>query len=447
MIETKVGPTALTLPLSDEALYRLDPEDKLHLFLPVTRVQGRCEAYSGLTDILPDRVELQELNMLAFLLDWVEEKHRSIEPVRTYTKMAAGVLINRLVALCPEAVGLPEGSAPLYTGENLFDLMAYKRFLDWKREYPDFQIVKFYVPVDVTLLPRGADQDVELDGREAAAYQRPISDMLARHVWPMDECSDWTNHFFFLESCMHREYGLLFERPDVEVRDGELWGVVVAGVSRRLNDQELDALKGHVDGGISDAWGEDIPRAECPEGGLHISLDCCTEVLQQALDELTLTEQEAFQLLAPRNAERLLNATGFVPDFRDKWEYAGTQPIWLELSAGRKTVRIALPADADALDKAHAQLETSHCHSRLHVTHNLLMNFSLSEPLDMKALNTLATHVRTQPKGVMEQASKLSFSRGLPQDDKIVTALLQALEEIVSPSPDEEHRGLEYPSM
>lgn len=40
MIETKVGPTTLTLPLSGEALYRLDLKDNLYLFLPAAHARA-----------------------------------------------------------------------------------------------------------------------------------------------------------------------------------------------------------------------------------------------------------------------------------------------------------------------------------------------------------------------------------------------------------------------
>lgn len=39
MILIKVGSVSFTLPLSDEALYRMDPENKLDLFLPLARAQ------------------------------------------------------------------------------------------------------------------------------------------------------------------------------------------------------------------------------------------------------------------------------------------------------------------------------------------------------------------------------------------------------------------------
>ncbi len=64
-----------------------------------------------------------------------------------------------------------------------------------------------------------------------------------------------------------------------------------------------------------------------------------------------MTEQEMFKLHAPYHKERLVNKTGFIPDFRNEWEYSMQQPVWLELFGERKRVRIPLPAkEQEVLD-------------------------------------------------------------------------------------------------
>lgn len=41
----------------------------------------------------------------------------------------------------------------------------------------------------------------------------------------------------------YKKHGFLYERPDVEVWNGELWGVIVAGAGRLLTETDIEVLK------------------------------------------------------------------------------------------------------------------------------------------------------------------------------------------------------------
>jgi len=274
----------------------------------------------------------------------MEQFQKMVLPVtRTYP----GELINYALAICPEAAGFERGDHfhPQYTGENLFDLMEYKRFQDWRQEHASFQIAKFYFPVEVSWKPEHSFSAIELTPAEAVAYQPQISEMIARCIRPESCWSDWEGYDRLFELTPYKGHGLLYERPDVEIRNGELWGVIVAGVSRKLTEIDKDVLKDHFDGGIWEGWGEHSLAVQVPGGSLQLFLSDCTEVLQQAEGELVLTEREMFCCQAPHFKSRLSYMGGWEPDFRGEREYGKEHAIWLELLKDRRRVRIPLPAE------------------------------------------------------------------------------------------------------
>lgn len=75
------------------------------------------------------------MNLLAWLLEQLDQRQRSIfsEKIKNF-KICPGEMINLAVLLSPETVGRKRrgDAVPQYTGENLYDLMAYKRFQDLK---------------------------------------------------------------------------------------------------------------------------------------------------------------------------------------------------------------------------------------------------------------------------------------------------------------------------
>ena len=106
--------------------------------------------------------------------------------------MHGGEMLNLALSICPEAAGFEKGSTviPQYTGENLFELMEYKRFLDRRTEHPQFQMVKFYLPVYADFYPENSDGlDVtDLTGKDVAIrsnYQRywRNRDILRKRLW------------------------------------------------------------------------------------------------------------------------------------------------------------------------------------------------------------------------------------------------------------------------
>lgn len=345
----------ISLPMSDAQMMHLKKPGYCNMFLPIH--SARCLiAEAGGMDLrkkLPSGVWVQEMNLLAYILQKfdLQQMERFQRKLSSVSRMCTGEMLNCAFAICPEAAGFEKGSrlCPQYSGENLFDLMEYKRFQDWRQEHGSFQIAKFYFPVEVVWHSDQGSDFMELTSSEAAAYHSQISERIARYIQP-DTCwSDWEGYDRLFELEPYKEHGLLYERPDVEIWNGELWGVIVTGVNRQLTETDKRVLKAHFDGGIWDGWGENSLRVPVPEGYLQLFLSDCTEVHQQAEGEMVLTEQEMFLCQAPYFKSRLLPVAGWETDFRGEREYGDEHPIWLELSKNRRRIRIPLPAESGGI--------------------------------------------------------------------------------------------------
>ena len=123
------------------------------------------------------------------------------------------------------AAGIPEesGLIPYYTGENLFQLMAFKRIQDYKRKYPQFQMVKVYAPINVSLQKKKEAPYQKLSKSETLSFAETISS----HAKCMDIWSDWAFYIDLLEKQEYLEHGIIYECPDVEVRNNELCAVLI----------------------------------------------------------------------------------------------------------------------------------------------------------------------------------------------------------------------------
>ena len=93
---------------------------------------------------------------------------------------------------------------PYYTGENLFQLMAFKRIQDYKRKYPQFQMVKVYAPINVSLQKKKEAPYQELSKSETLSFAETISS----YAKCMDIWSDWSFYIDLLEEQEYLEHGI-----------------------------------------------------------------------------------------------------------------------------------------------------------------------------------------------------------------------------------------------
>lgn len=427
-----------TLPLTDQQMIRIEKETSIDLFVPVADAQcikAECGGMN-LREKLPKKIWPQEMNMLAYTIQQFSptQERQFLKVIAEEASMYLGEMLNHALCICPEAVGPQRGYAlkPYYTGENLFDIMEYKRFQDRRTEYPQLQMAKFYVPVDILFVCKANGDDRELSPAEASVYLEPLSQMLADRIRPCDNWSDWTTYPYLFRNSPYCDIGLMFEHPDVEIRNGELWGVIYVETSHVLSNVEIKSLKEYFDGSISDGWGEDLRPVELPEGRLHIIFNECTEVLQQGTGEIYLDEPEMFLLQAPFLHQRVLNHTGFTADFQSEWEYGRTCPIWMELSSNRKTIRVPLPAKEKAVWDARIRIGASNndpVRVRLKTHKVRIIDNMIFGHIDLQAFNKVASEIHLMESDAEESLCKMIPERGRSYEE-LVSIVGQTLEQI-----------------
>lgn len=150
MFQIKKSGKAFEMPLSDRQMLLIEQELGIDLFVPIENaVLTKAEFFGvDLKEKFPDRVWAQEINMLAYALAQLDQEQGKefFEDITESTQMYPGEMLNHVLKICPMAAGITveSGVIPYYTGENLFDIMEYKRFSDRKKGYPQFQIAKFF---------------------------------------------------------------------------------------------------------------------------------------------------------------------------------------------------------------------------------------------------------------------------------------------------------------
>lgn len=164
MIIAEYNEKPVPLPISDEELIQLAQEEDSAFFFFTVHSELLYADINGL-DLkkkLPVFMMLQEMNLLAYLFEQFDQRQMAEfqEAYPSLLPMRGGEMINYALAICPEAAGVPgKGLLPQYTGQNLFDLMEYKRFQDRRNQHPAFQLVKFYVPIHTSLhCPDGSER-------------------------------------------------------------------------------------------------------------------------------------------------------------------------------------------------------------------------------------------------------------------------------------------------
>lgn len=141
---------------------------------------------------------------------------------------------------------------------------------------PPLQTLKLYMPMTATYYDEenGLEQKVTMDSREAAQYAPQIISALQKELrWLENEGPE----------AVERGLMVYFDGPDsverkvqsyffnVEVREGQLWGVAECKVRGELTPLELQHLTDDIGGQASDGVGESFEQREISvDGGLEI---------------------------------------------------------------------------------------------------------------------------------------------------------------------------------
>lgn len=255
---------------------------------------------------------------------------------------------------------------------------------------------------------------------DAVVYQGLLSDMLGRRMRPYDSWRDWETYSFYLNGFEHEKLGILFDRPEVEVCNGRLQGIIVLGVRRILSEQEIKQLKVWFNDKITDMWNEHLPPVTLKEEKMYLAFTKCEVVYQKGKGELELTEQEMFQLQAPYYTERVWNNTGFVPDFSEDWEFMRTSTVWLELANNRKTVRIPLPTEKKSIARAQCCIgadQVEQCLIKLKAPEYVFFREYRLDTMNLSLLNRLAEEIQKMEPEVEEEFLSTIEECGYPEED------------------------------
>lgn len=147
---------------------------------------------------------------------------------------------------------------------------------------PEPTTMKLYMPLyaDFIAYNRWGDLDEEddssgqLDSRDLVQYEDSITAALMRERMPQEAERGIMHWYHENDSVDDKVKSVTF---NVEVRNGELWGVAECRVAGELTPDELDTLRDYISGQASDGWGEGFEQHEIKvDGGeLYVHLWGC----------------------------------------------------------------------------------------------------------------------------------------------------------------------------
>ena len=177
---------------------------------------------------------------------------------------------------------------PLVIGEDRFTVLP-----------PEPTLLKLYMPMTADLYERDEWGDMsydstELDNRDLVPYSDMILGALVKNRMP-EERERGLMHWYGKQDSVDSK--VRSAEFTVEVRDGQLWGVVECRVIGDLTPEELDMLKEYIGGQASDGWGEGVEQRDIQADGGELYVH-----LWQWDNWSIQTEQERF---APKVAEGL----------------------------------------------------------------------------------------------------------------------------------------------
>jgi len=135
------------------------------------------------------------------------------------------------------------------------------------------QTMRIFFPLKIISYPQYdcmEDEQEDVSPREAVAYEDQILAAIAkenRHF----ENDRGLAEYIHDEALKDKVYSLY---PSVEVVDGELWGVMTAGLKEALSGEETTELLNFVVGQNADGYGEGFEQRpiKTPDGEIYVSL-------------------------------------------------------------------------------------------------------------------------------------------------------------------------------
>ena len=135
------------------------------------------------------------------------------------------------------------------------------------------ETMRIFFPLKIITYPQGEygldDNPEDITSKEAVAYEDAILAAIAKEN-RFFENDRGLAEYIHDEALNKKVYSLY---PSVEIVDGELWGVMTAGLKEPLSGEETVALMEYVCGQNSDGYGEGFEQRpiKTPDGEIYVS--------------------------------------------------------------------------------------------------------------------------------------------------------------------------------
>lgn len=135
------------------------------------------------------------------------------------------------------------------------------------------ETMRIFFPLKIIALPQGEyrldDSPVDITPAEAVAYEDAILAAIAKEN-RLFENDRGLAEYIHDEALKKKVYSLY---PSVEIVDGELWGVMTAGLTEPLSGEETAELLDYVVGQNADGYGEVLEQRpiKTPDGEIYVS--------------------------------------------------------------------------------------------------------------------------------------------------------------------------------
>lgn len=135
------------------------------------------------------------------------------------------------------------------------------------------EMMRIFFPLKVITYPQGEygldDSPEEITPTQAIAYEDAILAAIAKENRFFE--NDRGLAEYFVDGTLKEKVHSLY--PSVEIYEGELWGVMTAGIKETLSGEETADLLDFVVGQNSDGYGEGLEHRpiKTPDGEIYVS--------------------------------------------------------------------------------------------------------------------------------------------------------------------------------
>lgn len=185
-------------------------------------------------------------------------------------------------------VAEPEGSNYLrYAGYIPNAKLLYENHIQMH-----LQELKFCCLLEINREPKCWDDEYEeISSYEASAYESEINRFIEDFTMS-EEKERGLMHWYGKGNSVDQKVRSAF--MSVELRDGELVGVITAQVYGQLTDEEFEEFRSYCEGQLSDGVGESLEQRpiKTPDGDIYVSFWQCDNWTLQTSDEINEGQSE-----------------------------------------------------------------------------------------------------------------------------------------------------------